>query len=150
MAHTVATSGETSGKPIILIVDDEMDMRIFLSTLFETSGYKPVAVRDGREGLAKALALNPSLIILDVMMPGQGGALMYKALKSDPQLKRIPVIMCSAVERHAFERYLKMLNTHLEFPVPDPEGYLEKPPDPDAVLHLVREVIGGEKGEGGR
>ena len=59
---------EDSDKLTILIVDDEMDMRIFMSTLFETSGYRPVAVRDGRQGLAKANALKPHLIILDVMM----------------------------------------------------------------------------------
>ncbi len=131
----------TSTKPTILIVDDEMDMRIFMSTLFETSGYRPVAVRDGRQGLAKAAALKPQMIILDVMMPGEGGALMYKALKQDPELSHIPVVMCSAVARFSFEHYLKMLNVRLETPVPDPEGYIEKPPDPDGLLELARRVM---------
>jgi CheY-like chemotaxis protein len=135
-------------QPVILIVDDEMDMRIFMSTLFETSGYRAVAVRDGRQGLAKAAELHPRLIILDVMMPGEGGALMYKALKADPDLQGIPVVMCSAVEEVSFERYLKMLNTGPQTPVPRPEGYMEKPPDPDALLLLARSVMAaaGPKG----
>jgi CheY-like chemotaxis protein len=128
-------------RPIILIVDDEMDMRIFMSTLFETSGFRPVAVRDGRQGLEKAAALRPSLIILDVMMPGEGGALMYKALKDDPDLCRIPVVMCSAVSRTSFDHYLKMLNARLDASVPDPDGYVEKPPDPDDLLELARGIM---------
>ena len=134
-------SSKDSDKPIILIVDDEMDMRIFMSTLFETSGCRPVAVRDGRQGLAKAAALKPRLIILDVMMPGEGGALMYKALKSNPELSHIPVIMCSAVAQISFEHYLKMINARLQTSLPDPEGYMEKPPDPGSLLELARRVM---------
>lgn len=125
----------------VLIVDDEMDMRIFLSTLFETSGYKPVATRDGREGLAKAKSLGPDLIVLDVMMPGEGGALMYKALKTDPQLKKIPVIMLSAVSEASFKHYLTMLAARFQEPVPQPQGYVEKPPDPDALLKLAQTIL---------
>jgi CheY-like chemotaxis protein len=140
-------SSNTSNKPIVLIVDDEMDMRIFMSTLFETSGYRPVAVRDGRQGLAKAIEMHPQLILLDVMMPGEGGALMYKALKSDPELRKIPVIMCSAVEQVSFERYLKMLNHRLQTPVPDPDGYVEKPPAPDLLLQLAQRVMAAAGGK---
>ena len=139
MAETHASNA--SNRPVILIVDDEMDMRIFMSTLFETSGYRPVAVRDGHQGLAKAAELKPQLIVLDVMMPGEGGALMYKALKQDPELCNIPVVMCSAVEQISFGHYLKMLNARLETAVPEPEGYMEKPPDPDAMLQLARKVM---------
>jgi two-component system phosphate regulon response regulator PhoB len=128
-------------KPRILVVDDEMDMRIFMTTLFETSGFSPVSARDGRQGLAEARSLHPDIIILDVMMPGEGGALMYKALKADPHLAGIPVIMLSAVNETSFRHYLKMLNNQLDTPVPEPEAYMEKPPDPDALLNLVRIVL---------
>ncbi|MBW2195921.1 MAG: response regulator, partial [Deltaproteobacteria bacterium] len=53
----------------ILIVDDEPHMRVFMATLFETSGYKPVLARNGNEGIQKARERIPALIILDVMMP---------------------------------------------------------------------------------
>lgn len=136
-------SSKDPTKLTILIVDDEMDMRIFMSTLFETSGYRAVATRDGTQGLTKAKELQPDLIILDVMMPGQGGALMYKALKSDPSLCRIPVIMCSGVGQNSFDHYLKMLNARSETPVSDPDGYMEKPPDPDALLEMTKKILDG-------
>ena len=132
---------DTSDKPTILIVDDEMDMRLFMSTLFETSGFHVVTARDGRQGLAKASENAPGLIVLDVMMPGEGGALMYKTLKGDPALSRIPVIMLSAVGEVSFRHYLKMLNTQIDRPLPDPEGYMEKPPEPQALLDLARTVL---------
>jgi CheY-like chemotaxis protein len=135
------SSSKAPTKPTVLIVDDEMDMRIFMSTLFETSGFQPVAVRNGKEGLQKAKDLHPDLIILDVMMPGEGGALMYKALKSDPTLEHIPVIMCSAVCHTSFQHYLKMLNARLEHTVPDPDAYVEKPPEPDMLLALAKKVM---------
>ncbi len=48
-------------KKKILIVDDELDMRIFLSTLLETSGYEPVTTRDGMDGVSKARTGKPDL-----------------------------------------------------------------------------------------
>jgi len=137
----VMTMGSEIEKRIILIVDDELDMRIFMATLFETSGFKAVAVRDGRDGLDKARELHPHLILLDVMMPGEGGAAMYKALKEDPELSGIPVVMLSAVDEKAFRHYLTMLNARFEAPVPAPDGYVAKPPDPEALLTTVRSLI---------
>ena len=59
-------------------IDDELDMRTFLSTLFETSGYKPLVAADGVEGLQKAREAKPELMILDVMMPKEGGVQLYR------------------------------------------------------------------------
>jgi len=129
------------GKKKILIVDDEMDMRIFMSTLFETSGYKPVATRDGKDGIRKAKELMPDLIILDVMMPGEGGVQMYRQLKTDKTLKDIPVIMLSAVAKKTFIHYLKMLNIQLNNSIPYPDAYMEKPPEAEELLKITGKLI---------
>ena len=126
----------------ILVVDDELDMRIFISTLLETSGYSPVMTSDGKEGLRQARAVSPDLIILDVMMPGEGGVQMYRQLKTDHLFKDIPVIMLSAVARKTFSHYLKMLNVRLEDPIPEPDAYMEKPPEADQLLRLTENLIG--------
>ncbi|MDP3286281.1 MAG: response regulator [Desulfobacterales bacterium] len=129
------------GKKKILIVDDEMDMRIFISTLLETSGYKPVATRDGKDGIRKAKEFMPDLIILDVMMPGEGGVQMYRQLKTDKTLKNIPVIMLSAVAEKTFIHYLKMLNTQINNSIPYPDVYMEKPPEAEELLRITGKLI---------
>jgi len=125
----------------ILIVDDELDMRIFISTLLETNGYKPVATRDGKDGIRKAKELMPDLIILDVMMPGEGGVQMYRQLKTDKILKDIPVIMLSAVAEKTFIHYLKMLNTQINNSIPYPDVYMEKPPEAEELLRITGKLI---------
>jgi CheY-like chemotaxis protein len=128
-------------KKKILVVDDEMDMRIYISAVLETSGYKPVVTREGNEGIRKARDLRPDLIILDVMMPGEGGAEMYRQLKTDPELCGIPVIMLSAVKKASFFHYLSMLNVRLAVDVTVPAAYLEKPFEPEQLLETVRSVL---------
>jgi CheY-like chemotaxis protein len=129
-------------KKKILIVDDELDVRIYVGTLFETSGYEPIAARNGREGLQKAKQISPDLIILDVMMPQAGGVSMYRELKADRQLREIPVIMLTGVGEKSFSHYLKMLRLKIDDPIPQPNAYLEKPLDHEKLLELVRKIIG--------
>jgi two-component system, OmpR family, phosphate regulon response regulator PhoB len=125
----------------VLIVDDELDVRIYVRTLFETSGYSPIVTRNGTDGLQKAKELSPDLIILDVMMPEAGGVTMYRELKTDPQLKSIPVIMLTAVGEKSFSHYLKMLNIKIGDPIPQPEAYMEKPLDHEELLKLARKIL---------
>lgn len=129
-------------KKTVLIVEDELDMRIFISTLLETSGYRPIMTRDGREGITKAREVDPDLIILDVMMPGEGGVQMYRQLKTDDSLMNIPVILLSGVAKKTFAHYLKMLNTRIEGSIPEPSAYLEKPPEAEDLIKLTERLIG--------
>ena len=126
----------------VLIVEDEVDMRIFISTLLETSGYEPITTRDGNEGLLTAKDARPDLIILDVMMPGEGGVQMYRQLKTDKTLCDIPVIMLSAVTRKTFAHYLNMVNARLKDAIPDPDAYIEKPPEAEDLLRMTTSLIG--------
>ncbi len=126
----------------ILIVEDEMDMRFFLVTLLKSNGYQPVVARNGQEGLHQAAAMSPDLVLLDVMMPEQGGLIMYRQIKSDPKLKHIPVVMLSAVARATFHHSLAMLNTtRPDQSLPKPDAYIEKPPEADYVLDVIKRLI---------
>ncbi len=129
-------------KKTVLIVEDELDMRIFIATLLETSGYQPVMTRDGNEGMRKANDVCPDLIILDVMMPGEGGVQMYRQLKTHDTLCHIPVIMLSAVARKTFSHYLNMVNARLKEPIPEPDAYIEKPPEAEDILNMAASLIG--------
>lgn len=131
----------------VLIVDDELDMRIFVSTLFKTSGYTAVAAKNGTEGIQKARENRFDLIVLDVMMPGEGGVFMYKELRTDEALRGIPVIMLSAIAKKTFTHYLKMLNARLNGAIPYPEAYMEKPPEAEELLKVAERFLIDEKEE---
>ena len=132
-------------KKKVLIVDDEMDMRIFLSTLLETSGYKTIIATNGEEGMQKARKHKPAVIILDVLMPKSGGIQMYREVKTDEHLKTTPVIMISAIAKKTFFHSMKMLNSYRDETVPEPEGYIEKPPESDELLETLAKCIGPGK-----
>jgi two-component system, OmpR family, phosphate regulon response regulator PhoB len=125
----------------ILVVDDELDTRIFISTLLETSGYKPIVAMDGLEGLKKAREIRPELIILDVMMPREGGVEMYRQLKADETLRTIPVIMLSGIAKKTFFHSQNLLNLYESHIVPEPEAYIEKPPEPEELLQWTRNLL---------
>jgi two-component system phosphate regulon response regulator PhoB len=130
-------------KKTVLIVDDEIDMRLFLKTLLETSGYHTLRAQNGAEGLEAAIAHQPDLIILDIMMPKEGGVQMYGQLKTRETLRQIPVIVLSAISRKTFFHYLKMLSVRLADVIPEPDAYLEKPPEAQEVLTLVADLTRG-------
>ncbi|MFC1534488.1 response regulator [Thermodesulfobacteriota bacterium] len=129
------------GKQKIMVVDDELDMRVFVSTLLETSGYKPILATHGLEGIDKAREVNPDLIIMDVMMPKQGGIQMYREIKTDDTLKHIPVIILSAIAKKTFFHSQNMLDSYKGKSLPEPEAYIEKPPESDELLQCVEDLL---------
>jgi len=125
----------------VLVVDDELDMRTFITTLLETNGFKPLSAQDGFQGLEVARKNKPSLIILDVMMPRESGINLYRELRSDPDLKDIPVIMLSALSRKTFFHSQKVLDQYKGEKIPEPTAYIEKPPEPDELLDAIRSCL---------
>jgi len=128
--------------PNILVVDDAMDMRIYLKTLVKGMGYEPVVVRDGTEGLAAVVEKPIALILLDIMMPGEGGIIMYRALRQNEKLKHIPVLIHSAVPERLFFHYMAM-EARSGHSLTPPDAYFEKPADPVRLKETIRSVMGG-------
>jgi len=129
------------GKKKILFVDDELDMRIFLSTVLKTEGYEAVAARNAIEGIKKALEVSPDLVIMDVMMPQAGGVTLFQEIKKDKRLRHIPVIMLSGVSEKAFTHHLKMLNIRIDDSLPPPDAYMEKPLDPAKLVATINRLL---------
>ena len=120
----------------ILIVDDEQDIRTWLTTFFEDNGYETDTAVDGEEGFAKARAGGVDLITLDITMDNQSGVKMFRNLQKEPATGNIPVIMITGVAKE-FKTFLARTRQ-----VKDPDGYFEKPVDREALLAKVRELIG--------
>jgi DNA-binding response OmpR family regulator len=83
-------------KPRVLIVEDEPHIVLSLEFLLQREGYETAAAADGEEGLALVRRLRPDVVLLDIMMPRRNGYEVCQAIKADPELRRIPVIMLSA------------------------------------------------------
>ena len=133
----VILSSEIERKKI-LIVDDELDMRIFLCNLLGNCGYESIDAGNRVEGLQKAKQEKPALIILDVMMPKEGGIRMYRDLKQDRDLKEVPVIMLSTIDRKTFLKYQRFHSSHKDWDVPEPGAFLEKPLEAEEIIDTVR------------
>jgi CheY-like chemotaxis protein len=86
----------TNDKVTILIVDDEIVSRYTIEALLESEGYTLVFAENGIQGLEKAEAMKPDLILLDVMMPGMNGFEVCRRLRANPRLSKLPVVMVTA------------------------------------------------------
>ena len=85
----------TRKKPLLLLVEDNSDMRSFLKSILKNS-YRLKACADGEEGLAAARKFQPDIILSDVMMPKMNGIELLDQLKNDQSTSHIPVILLSA------------------------------------------------------
>jgi PAS domain S-box-containing protein len=86
------------GAPTVLLIDDDPAMRDLTQRFLGKEGFHVAVAASGEEGLRLAKALKPAVIALDVLMPGMDGWAVLTALKADPDLADIPVIMLSIVD----------------------------------------------------
>jgi PAS domain S-box-containing protein len=91
-------AGESRGKPLILVVDDEITARELLAS-YLCSEYRIAMAESGAEALQQAQELRPDAITLDVMMPGGIGFETLEALKQGPETANIPIIIVSVVDQ---------------------------------------------------
>ena len=77
----------------ILVVEDEQSLLSALVAKFSKENFKVIEARDGEQGLERALAEHPDLILLDIVMPKMDGVTMLKRLRRNEWGKKVPVIM---------------------------------------------------------
>ncbi|MEW5940265.1 MAG: ATP-binding protein [Chloroflexota bacterium] len=86
---------DKASAPLVLVVEDNPDMNDFISAAL-SNHYRVASASDGQEGLEKALALMPDLILADVMMPKMSGDQMTLALRQRAELENVPIVMLTA------------------------------------------------------
>jgi CheY-like chemotaxis protein len=125
-------------KKKVLIVDDEPEQIEFAAMVMQENGYIPISASDGKEGMKKVHTEKPDLILLDILMPEKGGLGMYKDLKQNEETRNIPVVIVTGVVRGGdFQDRMIRQDGNL----PPPDGYIEKPMNPDAVGKLVNDLL---------
>ena len=80
----------------ILIVDDSPTERYFLSDILIKNGFSVSTAENGEEALVKIKADKPQLILMDIVMPGQNGFQITRAITRDPDTQDVPVIICTS------------------------------------------------------
>lgn len=117
----------------VLIIDDDTALLTLLKEQFVVyPNYELFVADNEKDGLAYAKLLRPDVILLDVMMPQEGGLSVLQKLKKVKTTATIPVLMITAVR--SLEARLQALRHYSE-------GYLEKPCTCDDIINAVEEVL---------
>lgn len=112
----------------ILVVDDSPTERHFLVELLTGKGYQVVTAESGEEGISKAKAEQPDLVIMDVVMPGLNGYQATRTLTRDDETKNIPVFVCTTKSQETDKIWGLRQGA---------QDYLVKPVDPEDLLARI-------------
>jgi twitching motility two-component system response regulator PilH len=112
----------------ILIVDDSPTERYYLTDILVKNGFAVTTADNGEEALAKIRADRPQLILMDVVMPGANGFQVTRSIARDPELAKVPVIICSSKNQDT-DRIWGMRQ--------GARDYLVKPVDPVQLLARI-------------
>ena len=120
-------------RPLVLVADDDDDIRSLVIFRLERSGYRTVVARDGEEALALALERRPDLAVLDVMMPKLDGYEVTRRLRREDATRAMPVILLTARVQDAdvargFES--------------GADDYIRKPFSPQELCARVQAILG--------
>lgn len=115
----------------ILVVDDSPTERFFLAELLARKGYTVITAENGQEAIVKAKTERPSLVVMDVVMPGQNGFQVTRALSRDPETQSIPIILCTS-KGNETDRIWGLRQGARE--------YLVKPVKPEELLARVADL----------
>jgi len=133
-------SDDTVKPKRILVVEDEADLRVYISRVFEEGGFRTACAEDGDEALRAVEKERPDLITLDLSLPGTSGVRAYRTLKSRPETAGIPVIFITGVTGPGGSRDTERFYFNRR-QMPPPEGFLAKPVDPQQVLALATKLL---------
>ena len=118
---------------LILIVEDQEDLRGVLRDLLGGSGYAVIEAQDGQDGVTKAKSERPDLILMDIQMPVLDGYEATRQIKADPDLKMTPIIAVSSFAMKGDEQKARAAGCN---------HYVTKPYSPLQLLRTIRGVLG--------
>ncbi len=124
-----------AGSPIVLIIDDNADIRAYVKSLLSKE-YRVISAADGTAGIRLAMKYVPDVIISDVMMPGMDGVECCRRLKSEMQTSHIPVILLTAcsLDEQRIQGYDG-----------GADSYISKPFSSQLLLSRIRNLIAGRQ-----
>ena len=116
----------------VMIVEDSITDMELVTLYLKQEGLFVIQARSGEDARAKLQQQKPDLIVLDVILPGQSGFQLCRQLKSAPQTKSIPIVLCSTKNTEVDKQWGKMGGA---------DAYITKPVDRDKLLDTIRQFI---------
>ncbi len=113
----------------ILLVDDSKTELHFLSDLLTKRGFKVRTAENGADAMKRLAEEKPDLILMDVVMPGQNGFQLTRAITRDPQFADVPVIMCTSKDQETDKVWGMRQGAR---------DYVVKPVNPDELIEKIR------------
>lgn len=117
----------------VLVADDEHNIRHILDFSLHAEGLLVVSALNGEDAFKLAVESKPDLVILDVMMPGQGGVETCRALKGDQRTAAIPVVLLTALTGREDRKAGAEAGA---------DAYITKPFSPQRVIEVVMDLLG--------
>ena len=118
----------------VLVVDDDRMIQAFLRAVFEKAGYRVTTAFDAMQGSMMARQVQPDLIVLDVSMPGGGGAKVFERLRMSAGTTGVPILIHTSLPK---EDVLRLIPGAADLP------FVSKPADPAHILELAERVLAG-------
>src|SRR5438874_3314220 len=81
---------------LVLVIEDEKEIRDLVRYNLEKAGYRVTAAGDGEEGMRQAFAARPDVLVLDLMLPGVNGLEVLREVRSEPLTRELPVLVLTA------------------------------------------------------
>lgn len=120
----------------ILSIDDSPTVQRLIDMILSSQGYQVVLASDGEEGIAKAKAEKPAVVLVDFVMPKMNGFQVCKTLKEDPEFKDTPIILVTSKGDKVGSKFVDVLGI---------TEYFTKPFQPEELLAKIREAIDRKK-----
>jgi DNA-binding response OmpR family regulator len=128
------SAGSKKATKMILVVDDTPDIVNLVKMYLEHQNYEVITAFDGQEGLDKAKANNPDLIILDLMLPKINGYKVCGLLKRDAKYANIPIVLFTAKTQEKDRKLGVDVGAN---------AYLTKPFEPEVLLAMIQKLLKG-------
>ena len=123
---------DSKEKPIVLFVEDDVNLQKSISYILETEGFDVISTNTGEEAVELARKVGPDLILLDLILPGIDGFGVCELLKKDPQTEKIFIIMLTG--KGLVDEIVKGLELYAD-------DYITKPFEPKILLARIHAVL---------
>ena len=137
--RTLVQGSMPSSRERVLVVDDSPAQRHFVADCLARQGFEVVTAEDGAIALAKAQLMRPALVVSDYEMPNMTGFELVHALRKDPELRQIPVIMLTARDSKRDMAQMRAAGA---------TGYLVKPFSQDKCIAMVERTLAERRLQG--